>query len=86
MLYMAQASAYGIVVSTGNFKADTEKLKQAHRMEKEFLQCALEFRRSPWDPNNEIWIIKSSKAAAEQLASELPPPAISDLNLDDLGL
>lgn len=90
-LFQAAGSAYGIVVATTDFKKDLQALYAAYRLDKAMLP-ALEFRRSPWKPQEEIWIVKVAAAdAAKPPASpgEVPPPAIDPLDiqsLDDLGL
>lgn len=86
LLYMAAASQYGIVVATMDMQRDVSALNMAKRQEQEFLP-RMEIRRSPWDPNNELWIVKIKEAppqAGEEF--EAPPPAITINDLSDLDL
>lgn len=85
LLYMAAASEYGIVIATMDLQRDIAALNSAKRLEQEFLP-KMEVRRSPWDPNNELWIVKITAHAPQAEGSEAPPPAISINDLSDLEL
>lgn len=88
LLFQAAGSNLGIVVETTDFQKDLASLYKAYRLDKGLLP-PLEFRKSPWRPTEEIWIVRVDKAAdGPQGAnhSEAPPPAIDPLDLDNLSL
>jgi hypothetical protein len=63
LMYQALGSAIGIVVSTTDFERAVQKFYSARK------KCAdpdldvLQFRRSPYTPETEIWIVKAGKGA-----------------------
>lgn len=88
LLFQAAGSAYGIVVRTADLNRDLQLFYQAYRMDKAMLP-PLEFRKSPWKPTEEIWLVRVDRVGeAEPPApqGEAPPPAIDPLDLDSLSL
>lgn len=89
LLWIAVSTLYGVVVATADAQADVARLRLAQNSLKDELPCKFEFRKSPWDPQNEIWVVKMTKRAPApaQAQGDAPPPAIADINsIDDLGL
>jgi len=61
LLYSALGSQIGIVVSVSDFIRGQQKLYQAKRASGDPSLDCLQFRRSPVNPETEIWIVKATK-------------------------
>lgn len=102
LMFRACAAEHGIVVATANMDTDLAAFTRAYAQERRLDAIpALEFRRSPWKPREEIWIVKVSETEKRQARGErasasasasasadddLPPPAIQEVDLGDIGL
>jgi hypothetical protein len=65
ILYQAASSPLGLVVSVEDFTSAQAKFYSARRASGDpFLDC-LQFRRSPYTPETEIWIVKRTEQAKE---------------------
>ena len=83
LIYQAASSQLGIVVATTEMQSDLGRLYAAYRRERDLIP-KLEFRKSPWNPLGEIWIIKVAEVpkAPPGEPSEVPPPAIGTVDID----
>ena len=59
LLYQAKASKYGIVIRVSNFVQCKQTLYTAKRESQDEALKTLIFRPSPFDPENEMWIVRS---------------------------
>jgi len=58
ILYQAMASPYGLVVAVDDFTKDQAKFYAARRESGDPSLDVLQFRRSPFNPQSELWIVK----------------------------
>jgi hypothetical protein len=61
ILYQALASPIGLVIAVGDFVKDQAKLYQARSKSGDPDLEVLQFRRSPHNPEQELWIVKGAK-------------------------
>lgn len=58
LLYQALASPLGIVIRVDNFQLAQAKLYAARRQSGDPELACLQLRHSPFDPEQELWIIR----------------------------
>lgn len=62
LMYRALAEPLGIVVAfTGDFQTACQRFYQARVKAADPELKVLQFRRSPYSPENEMWIVKGTK-------------------------
>jgi hypothetical protein len=84
LLFQAAGSKLGIVVATCDIVQDLQRLYAAYRIDKASLP-PLEFRKSPWKPREEIWIVRVERETKPDPGAP-PPPAVGDIDLEALSL
>lgn len=65
LLYQALASPRGIVLAVTDFVPCQAKLYKARKDSGDPALAALQFRRSPQNPEGEIWIVKGAEKESE---------------------
>lgn len=60
LCYQALASPIGIVVSVSDFGSAQQRLYSARKRSGDPDLACLQFRRSPTNPESEIWIVKGT--------------------------
>jgi hypothetical protein len=58
LLYHAAQSPLGLVLEVEDFAKATQALYAARRLQGDPLLSGLQFRRSPTDPDHEVWIVR----------------------------
>lgn len=57
-LYQAMATPYGVVLEVSDFKLAQQRLYKARRESGDPELGCLQIRRSPYQPDNELWLVK----------------------------
>lgn len=66
LLYQAAGTTLGIVISVSDFEKARQKLYQAKvKAADPELNC-LQFRRSPFEPETELWIVKGGTSIPKE--------------------
>jgi hypothetical protein len=79
LCYQALASQIGIVISVSDFISAQQKLYSARKKSGDTDLDVLQFRRSPTNPEGEIWIVKSrSRRESPEGTQSTPPPNSKD--------
>lgn len=73
LCYQALASQIGIVISVSDFISAQQKLYSARKKSGDTDLDVLQFRRSPTNPEGEIWIVKSHPGAILPKEHKAPP-------------
>lgn len=82
ILYQAMASDLGLVLTVDDFVHASQALYSARRACDDPDLSVLQIRRSPHNPESEIWLVKASVKPEAQV-----PPAVGDLTSErDIGL
>lgn len=68
ILYLAAASAIGLVVKVSDFQLAQQRLYAARRKSGDPSLDCLQLRRSPFNPESELWIVKAGKAELPKAA------------------
>lgn len=68
LLYQAlhTSGGLGIVVTTDNFPLASQRLYQARKKSGDPELDCLQFRRSPYHPDSEIWIVKGQAPKSKE--------------------
>ncbi len=61
ILYQALHSPLGLVVRGPNFNTTQQRLYKARRESGDPELDRLQFRRSPFEPEHEVWVVKGQK-------------------------
>ncbi len=78
LLYQAAQSPLGLVLEVEDFAKATQALYAARRLQGDPLLSGLQFRRSPTDPDYEVWIVRLTPAP--------PPPSPESAVAEALSL
>lgn len=65
VLYRAMASPLGIVVAVSDFQLCSQRLYAARRKALDTSLECLQIKRSPYSPESEIWVVKTSPKGAK---------------------
>lgn len=82
LLYQAMASPLGLVLSVSDFTQASQALYKARRDTQDPDLAVLQFRRSPFSPDTEIWLVKGGKKpevdGSSSVAAAAPPKEKED--------
>lgn len=70
LLYQAMLSPLGLVLTTNDFPAAIQQLYKARKDCADEDLAVLQFRRSPHNPESEIWLVKGSTPGSAPQAAE----------------
>lgn len=70
LLYQALAARFGVVVATSNMQLALGRLYAARKKSGDPALDGLTLRRSPFNPHNELWIVKT-----KELSGDVAQPA-----------
>jgi hypothetical protein len=60
ILYQAKSSPLGVVVWVSDFVKAQQRLYRARRESGDPELACLQIRRSPYDPDNELWLVRGA--------------------------